>query len=115
MEGKIFVSVVQIAKVKYVCFDLSATCLLYPIHCHLYILWTIFAKERIFSASKCCDKLLVEGGGDAMEKQPVIYHSFALEADLWNGHAHYTSQDKTMAIAYDPANKMWRIQEAENR
>ena len=50
-----------------------------------------------------------------MEKQPVIYHSFALEADLWNGHAHYTSQDKTMAIAYDPANKMWRIQEAENR
>ena len=58
---------------------------------------------------------MVEGGGDAMEKQPDMYHSFTLESDLVNGHAHYTSQDETMAITYNSANKIWIIQEAEDR
>ena len=69
----------------------------------------------IFSDLECCDTILVQGGGDAMEKQPGIYHSFVLEADLLNGHMHYTSQDETMALTYNTGNKQWNIQEAANR
>ena len=50
-----------------------------------------------------------------MEKQPGIYHSFVFEADLVNGHMHYTSQDETMALTYNTGTKQWYIQEAEKR
>ena len=110
MEEKIFVSVVQMAKVK-------LTYLGHVYYTPFTVICdkTICAKERIFSVPKCCSTLLVEGGGDPMEKQPGLYHSYALESDLLNGHVHYTSQDKTMAMAYNAENKVWYIQEAEKR
>ena len=58
---------------------------------------------------------MVQGGGDAMEKQPGIYRSFTLEQDLVNGHMHYTSQDETMALTYNPGGRKWYIQEAAKR
>ena len=49
--------------------------------------------------------------------QPNIFGKFTLEADLVNGHMHYTSLDGTMAIAYATSGNFfaWYIQTVDQR
>ena len=78
-------------------------------------MWRTVLNEEIFIVSECCDTIVVQGEGGAVEKQPVIFHTYAQESDLVNGHKHFTSQDGTMALTYNTDYKQWYLQAADKR
>ena len=94
-------------------------------HCHVpgissERLTKTFCLERhfVFSVDKICQgcsAIEVQGGGGAKELQPEMFTSYAIEADLVNGHSHYTSKDGTMAIAFNKDENEWKIQPVANR
>ena len=65
--------------------------------------------------SECCDTIVVQGGGGAKARQPTIFSTYTTEPDLVNGHRHYTSQDGSMAIAFNKDHKEWKIQPVTRR
>ena len=58
----------------------------------------------------CCTKIEIRGGGQAMEKQSLIFTTYTMEPDLLNSHPHYTSQDGSKAIAFNLDGNNWKIQ-----
>ena len=64
---------------------------------------------------QCCSTIVVQGGGGPLAKQSSIFETYALEADLVNGHGHYTSLDGTMALAYNTDNNEWKLQGEDKR
>ena len=72
-------------------------------------------RRDIFLVSECCDTIVVQGEGGAIEKQPGVFHTYAVEPDLVNGYMHFTSQDGTMALTYNTDTKQWTFQTADKR
>ena len=63
----------------------------------------------------CCNRIKVQGGGRAKEKQGRIFTTYTKDSDLVHGRVAYTSQDGTRAIAFNEDHKEWKIQPVANR
>ena len=63
----------------------------------------------------CCEEVSVIGMGDARDLHPNIFTRYFLETGLVNGKEHYTSQDGTIAIAFNQEKRMWVIQKGIQR
>ena len=62
-----------------------------------------------------CDELTVVIEGAAGEKQSELSGTYAIESELVNGRATYTSLDGKFAIAYSPSGYGWYIQPVDHR